>query len=39
MSKNADHLGKVKKGKDVIALYTIAYIFTGAIALMCLVPF
>ena len=39
MSKNADHLGKVKKGKDVIALYTIAYIFTGAIALMCLIPF
>ena len=32
------HLGKVKKGRDVIALYTIAYLFCGVLALICLVP-
>lgn len=36
---NSSHLGKVKKGKDVVALYTIAYAFTGLVALICLVPF
>ena len=34
-----DHLGKVRKGKDVIALNIIAYCFTGLLALLCLVPF
>lgn len=34
-----NHLGKVKKGKDVIALNIIAYGFTGFMALICLVPF
>lgn len=34
-----NHLGKVKMGKDVIALHVIAYAFTGLIALVCLVPF
>ena len=38
MAKN-DHLGKVKTGKDVIALNIIAYTFTGLLALMCLIPF
>lgn len=38
MARNT-HLGKVKKGKDVIALNIIAYTFSGLIALMCLVPF
>lgn len=38
MSKT-DHLGKVKKGNDVIALNVIAYGFTGLIALLCLIPF
>lgn len=38
MARNT-HLGKVKKGKDVIALNVIAYTFSGVIALMCLVPF
>lgn len=32
------HLGKVKKGRDVIALYTMAYIFCGLLALICLIP-
>ncbi|MCM1268077.1 MAG: carbohydrate ABC transporter permease [Bacteroidales bacterium] len=36
---NTNHLGKVKKGKDVIALNIIAYGFTGLLALICLVPF
>lgn len=39
MDKNAVYLGKVKKGKDVIALYIIAYIYTGLLALICLIPF
>ncbi len=34
-----NHLGKVKKGKDTIALNIIAYGFTGFMALICLVPF
>lgn len=38
MAKN-DHLGKVKTGKDVVALNIIAYTFTGLLALMCLIPF
>ena len=33
------HLGKVKKGKDVIALHIIAYAFCTIIALVCLIPF
>lgn len=36
---DTSHLGKVKRGKDVIALNIIAYTFCGMIALMCLVPF
>ena len=35
----SDHLGKVKKGKDVIALNVIAYGFCGFMVLICLVPF
>ncbi len=38
MSKR-NHLGKVKTGKDVVALNIIAYTFCGVMALMCLVPF
>lgn len=38
MSKN-NHLGKVKPGKDVIALNIIAYTFCTIMALICLVPF
>ena len=38
MSKN-NHLGKVKAGKDVIALNIIAYTFCTIMALVCLVPF
>lgn len=34
-----NHLGKVKMGKDVIALHVIAYTFTGLVAVVCLVPF
>ena len=34
-----NHLGKVRKGKDVIALNIIAYCFTGLLALLCLIPF
>lgn len=37
--KEVNHLGKVKKGGDVIALNIIAYGFCGMIALLCLVPF
>lgn len=36
---NVGHIGKVKKGKDVVALNIIAYAFTGLMALVCLVPF
>ncbi len=39
MAAQTSHLGKVKKGKDVIALDVIAYAFCGFIALICLVPF
>ena len=39
MAKTNNHLGKVKVGKDVIVLHTIAYAFCGLIALVCLVPF
>lgn len=38
MSKR-NHLGKVKTGRDVVALNIIAYTFCGVMALMCLVPF
>lgn len=37
--KEQNHLGKVKNGKDVIALNVIAYTFCSLIALMCLIPF
>ena len=37
--KKTNHLGKVKKGKDVIVLNIIAYSFCGVMALLCLVPF
>lgn len=33
------HLGKIKAGKDVIALNIIAYAFCSIIALVCLIPF
>lgn len=39
MRKEKNHLGKVKKGADVIILYIIAYVFCSVIALMCLIPF
>lgn len=39
MAAQASHLGKVKKGKDVVALNIIAYGFCGFVALICLVPF
>ncbi len=39
MAAAKSHLGKVKKGKDVIALNIIAYTFCGLVALICLVPF
>ncbi|MBD5472538.1 MAG: carbohydrate ABC transporter permease [Lachnospiraceae bacterium] len=39
MAAISDHLGKVKKGKDVIALNVIAYGFCGFMVLICLVPF
>jgi len=39
MAAQTSHLGKVKKGKDVIALNIIAYTFCGFIALICLIPF
>ncbi len=35
----SNHLGKVKQGKDVIALHAMAYCFTGLLALLCLIPF
>ena len=37
--KNTNHLGKVKKGRDVMLLNIIAYSFCGVMALVCLVPF
>ena len=37
--KKTNHLGKVKKGNDVIVLNIIAYSFCGVMALLCLVPF
>lgn len=39
MAEATNHLGNVKKGKDVMALNIIAYSFTGLMALLCLVPF
>ena len=33
------HTKKIKLGKDKIALYMIAYIFCGVVALACLIPF
>lgn len=30
---------KIKLGKDVIVLHTIAYLFAGMVALLCLIPF
>ncbi len=39
MEAQTNHLGKVKRGKDVIALNIIAYCFCGLMALICLVPF
>ncbi len=39
MAKTNNHLGKVKVGKDVILLHSIAYAFCGLIAVLCLVPF
>ena len=39
MAVQASHLGRVKKGKDIIALNVIAYGFCGIIALICLIPF
>lgn len=36
---DTNHLGKVKKGKDVLLLNIIAYGFTGMLALICLIPF
>ena len=39
MAATKSYYGKVKKGKDVIALNIIAYGFCGLVALLCLVPF
>lgn len=39
MAAQTSHLGKVKKGRDIIALNIIAYTFCGFIALICLIPF
>ncbi len=39
MAAERSHLGKVRKGGDVIALNIIAYGFCGLVALLCLVPF
>lgn len=39
MQATSNHLGKVKKGNDVIVLNIIAYTFCSFIALICLVPF
>lgn len=37
--KEASNLGKIKAGKDVMALNIIAYTFCSIIALLCLIPF
>lgn len=37
--KETNHLGKVKAGKDVMALNLLAYTFCSIIALLCLIPF
>lgn len=37
--KEQNHLGKVKMGKDVVALNILAYAFCSAVALICLIPF
>lgn len=39
MAARTNHLGKVKRGGDVIALNIIAYTFCGLMALICLIPF
>lgn len=39
MAKSKSHLGKVKVGKDVIILHTMAYLFCGMVSVLCLVPF
>ncbi len=39
MAKSKSHLGKVKVGKDVIVLHTMAYLFCGMISALCLIPF
>lgn len=39
MQATSNHLGKVKKGNDVIILNIIAYSFCTFIALICLIPF
>lgn len=39
MAANTNHLGRVKHGRDVLALNIIAYTFCGLMALICLVPF
>ncbi|MCM1044578.1 MAG: carbohydrate ABC transporter permease [Candidatus Gastranaerophilales bacterium] len=39
MQATSNHLGKVKKGNDVIVLNIIAYTFCGLVALICLIPF
>lgn len=39
MASQTNHLGKVKHGKDVLALNIISYGFCGLMALICLVPF
>ena len=39
INKKINHLGKVKRGRDVVALNVIAYTFTGLMALLCLIPF
>ena len=36
MAAERSHLGKVRKGGDVIALNIIAYGFCGLVALLCL---
>ena len=39
MAEKSSHLGKVKHGKDVLALNIISYGFCGLMALICLIPF
>lgn len=39
MAAQTNHLGKVKHGRDVLALNIISYGFCGLMALICLVPF